>query len=78
MYELVNGSKNNPTLEILFQISKVINVNVKNFFYATNEFDDVQKEMNSIIEKEGINNKEVSYLSKILDKLFVLKLKDEQ
>lgn len=32
LYELVNNSKVNPTLDMLFQISYIINENVKNFF----------------------------------------------
>ena len=75
LYELVNNSKVNPTLDMLFQISYIINENVKNFFYAVSEFEIVQKKMNNLIEEKGVNDSKVKYLSEVLDRLLVLKLK---
>ena len=77
LYELVNNSKVNPTLDMLFQISDIINENVKNFFYAVSEFEIVQKKMNNLIEERGVNDSEVKYLSEVLDRLLVLKLKEK-
>lgn len=77
LYELVNNSKVNPTLDMLFQISDIINENVKNFFYAVSEFEILQKKMNNLIEEKGVNDSEVKYLSEVLDRLLVLKLKEK-
>lgn len=75
LYELVNNSKVNPTLDMLFQISYIIKENVKNFFYAVSEFEIIQKKMNNLIEEKGVNDSKVKYLSEVLDRLLLLKLK---
>lgn len=75
--ELINNKKNNPSLDILFQIGFAIGENPKNFFFAVSEFDELQKQLNNIVESEGVNSKKARKISTILDRLLVLKIKND-
>ncbi len=78
LYNIVENKKNNVSLDILYKISEVINEDVKNFFYAENEFTVIQKKMDDLIAEKGVNDRKVRFYSTILDRLFVLKLSKQK
>ncbi len=72
--ELENNKKYNPTLSSLYNISRVLDVNVKDLFYTRLDIEDLKKEMYRRIEKYGLESKEALEVSQLLD--LVLNIKD--
>lgn len=77
LYNIVENKKNNVSLDILYRIAEVIEDDPKNFFYAESEFTIIQKQMDDLIAKNGVNDSKVRFYSTILDRLFVLKLRKQ-
>lgn len=74
--ELINNKKSNPTLDILYKVGYVIGENPKDFFFAVSEYEYLQKQLNTIVDKEGINSSNARKVSTILDRLLILKIKN--
>lgn len=77
LYNIENNLKTNISLEILFKISKALNVNVKNLFYTTFDIEDLKQEMYKCIADTSINSKEVLEISQLIDLLVNIKMKEE-
>lgn len=75
LYNILNNRKSNISLFKLAKIGKALNMNPKDFFYSVREFEEVQKKMDNLIELNGLNDSKVKFYSKILDRLFVEKLR---
>lgn len=76
LQELENNRKFNITLDKLYKIADVLNVNIKDLFYTALDIETLRKELHKRIDKFGINSKEVLELSKIIDLLINLKMKE--
>ena len=67
--ELENGKKINPTLETLYKISTILNVNIKDLFYTTLDIEELKKKLNKRIDKFGLNSSEALEISQLIDLL---------
>lgn len=77
LYNIENNLKTNISLEILFKISKALDVNVKELFYTTFDIEDLKQEMYQCIADTSINSKEVLEISQLIDLLINIKMKEE-
>lgn len=67
--ELENNKKMNVSLKVLFDISKYLDVNIKDLFYTTLDIEVLRKEMHKCINKYGLDSKEVLEISQLIDLL---------
>lgn len=74
--KLANNEINNTDLNTLQKIAKVLNVNTKELFYCTDEYENLREKMYEIIEQIGIKDKRVNEISYILDLLHNVKMKN--
>lgn len=72
-----NNKKVNPTIKILFDIAKVLDVNIKDLFYTTFDIEDLKQKMYKSIADNGINAKETLEISQLIDLLINIKMKEE-
>lgn len=76
LHELENNKKFNVSLDKLYRISIALNVNVKDLFYTALDIEDLRKELHNRIDKYGLDSKETLEISKIIDLLVNVKLKE--
>lgn len=74
--KIINNEINNTDLNTLQKIAKVLNVNTKELFYCTDEYENLREKMYEIIEQIGIKDKRVNEISYILDLLHNVKMKN--
>lgn len=74
LIELENGNKDNPTLQVLSKIAKVLNVNIKELFYTIDDIEPLKKQLDLIVEKSGMLSDEAINLDNIIDSLLNLQL----
>ena len=67
--ELENNKKMNVSLKVLFDISKYLDVNIKDLFYTSLDIENLRKEMHNCINKYGLDSKEVLEISQLIDLL---------
>ena len=67
--ELENNKKMNVSLKVLFDISKYLDVNIKDLFYTSFDISVLRKKMHSYIDKYGLDSKEVLEVSQLIDLL---------
>ncbi len=75
--DLENNRKFNPTLDTLYKISSVLDVNIKKLFYTELDIDNLKQEMYKKIDEFGINSEEVLKISQIIDLLINIEMKNE-
>lgn len=75
--DLENSKRANPTLDVLFKISNVLEVNIKDLFYTTFDIEDLKQEMYKRIDEYGINSKEALEVSQLIDLLINIKMNEE-
>lgn len=74
--DIENNKKFNISLDKLYKISKALDINIKDLFYTNLELEKLKRDLYKKINKYGINSKEVLELSKIIDLLINLKMKE--
>lgn len=67
--ELENNKRMNVSLKVLFDISKYLDVNIKDLFYTTLDIEVLRKEMHTCINKYGLDSKEALEISQLIDLL---------
>lgn len=76
LQELENNRKFNVSLDKLYKVAGALDVNIKDLFYTSLDIETLRKELHERIDEYGINSKEVLELSKIIDLLINLKMKE--
>ena len=76
LHELENNKKFNVTLDKLYKIAKVLNVNIKDLFYTILDLEDLRKELHNRINKYGLNSRETLEVSEIIDLLVNIKFRE--
>lgn len=74
LYDLENNRRFNPTLFILEKIAEVLEVNIKDLFYSSNDIDNLKEEMYRRIDEYGIDSKEALEVSQVIDLLINIKM----
>lgn len=74
LYDLENNRRFNPTLFILQKIAEVLEVNIKDLFYSSNDIDNLKEEMYRRIDEYGIDSKEALEVSQVIDLLINIKM----
>ena len=67
----------NPTLDTLYKISSVLDVNIKKLFYTELDIDILKLEMYKKIDEFGIRSKEVLEISQVIDLLINIEMRDK-
>ena len=67
--DLENNRRSNPSIQILSDISKALDVNIKTLFYSELDVEELRKEMHRCIDKYGLDSKEVLEISQLIDLL---------
>lgn len=67
--ELENNKRMNVSLKVLFDISKYLDVNIKDLFYTTLDIEVLRKKMHNCINKYGLDSKEALEISQLIDLL---------
>lgn len=75
--DLENNKKNNPTLKTLTQIANALDVNIKDLFYEHIEIDSLKEQLYKSIELNGINAEETIEISKVIDLLVNIDLRNQ-
>ena len=76
LHELENNRKFNISLDKLYRIASVLDVNVKDLFYTSLDIENLRKELHNKISKYGLDSKEVLEISKIIDLLVNINFKE--
>ena len=76
MHELENNRKFNISLDKLYRIASVLDVNFKDLFYTSLDIENLRKELHNKISKYGLDSKEVLEISKIIDLLVNINFKE--
>lgn len=76
LHELENNRKFNISLDKLYRIASVLDVNVKDLFYTSLDIKNLRKELHNKISKYGLDSKEVLEISKIIDLLVNINFKE--
>lgn len=76
LFELENNKRLNVTLDKLYKISTVLDVNVKDLFYTSLDIEDLRKELHNRITKYGLNSDKVMEVSKLIDLLVNINFKE--
>lgn len=76
--ELESGKKINPTIETLYNISTILNVNIKDLFYTKLDIEELQEEMYHRIDEHGLNSNEVAEISQLIDLLINLDMQNKK
>lgn len=75
--DLENNRKFNPTLDTLYKISSVLDVNIKKLFYTELDIDILKLEMYKKIDEFGVNSEEVLEISQVIDLLINIEMRDK-
>lgn len=73
-----NNKKRNVNFEIILRISKALNIGIERIYITTSDIPELKEEMYRRIDKYGINSEETLKVSKIIDKLVVLKMENNR
>ena len=73
---LENNKRFNVTLDKLYNIANVFNVNVKDLFYSELDIENLREKLHNRIDKYGISSKETLEISQIIDLLVNLNFKN--
>ena len=76
LHELENNRKFNISLDKLYRIASVLDINVKDLFYTSLDIENLRKELHNKISKYGLDSKEVLGISKIIDLLVNINFKE--
>ena len=76
LHEIENNKKFNISLDKLYKISSALNVNIKDLFYTSADIENLRKELHYRINKYGLNSEQVLEISKIIDLLVNIKIKE--
>lgn len=76
LHDLENNKRFNVTLDKLYNIANVFNVNVKDLFYSELDIENLREKLHNRIDKYGINSKETLEISEIIDLLVNLNFKN--
>ena len=76
LYKLENNKNFNVSLDKLYKISTILDVNVKDLFYTSLDIENLRKELHNRISKYGLDSKEVLEISKIIDLLVNIYFKE--
>lgn len=76
LHEIENNLKYNVTLDKLYKIAAVLDVNVKDLFYTVLDIENLRKELHAKISEYGLNSEQSLEVSKIIDLLVNLKFKE--
>ena len=71
-----NNKRFNISLDKLYKIANALNVNVKSLFYTALDIEDLRNDLHSKISQYGLDSKETLEISKLIDLLVNLKLKE--
>lgn len=69
LFDLENNIRSNPSIQILSDISKALDVNIKTLFYSELDVEELRREMHKCINKYGLDSKEVLEISQLIDLL---------
>lgn len=76
LFELENNKRLNVTLDKLYKISTVLDVNVKDLFYTSLDIENLRKELHNRINEYGLNSEQVMEISKLIDLLVNVHFKE--
>lgn len=65
--EIENNRVDNVSMDVLYKISKSLNEEIKNIFFADSEIFELKKEMYKRMDKYGYKAKETLEISNIID-----------
>ena len=74
--ELENNKRTNATLNLLMRIADAIEVDIKDLFYSKIDIEDLKMELNRRIDKYGMHSRETMEISKIIDMLVTIKMRE--
>lgn len=66
--ELESNIRTNPSFEMIYKISQVLEVEITKIFVAVSNIEEARTMLHNSIDEKGINNKEVLQISCIIDK----------
>lgn len=72
--ELENNRKKNPSFETVLKISLALGEEIRKIYIATSDIENLKKKMNELIDEKGIDSEEVLRMSKLIDRLVLLKM----
>ena len=78
IYRLENNKTTNPTISTLYKIAIALNTNIKDLFYSKFDIEDLKKEMYQKSDIYGINSKEVSEISHLIDLLINIEMQEKK
>lgn len=67
--ELENNRKTNPSMQTLYKIANVLNVNIKDLFYTKFDINKLKRKMYRRIDKYGLGSQEALEVSQLIDLL---------
>ena len=76
LFELENNKRLNVTLDKLYKISTVLDVNVKDLFYTSLDIETLRKELHNRINEYGLSSDQVMEISKLIDLLVNVHFKE--
>lgn len=76
LYKLENNQDFNISLDKLYKISTVLDVNVKELFYTALDIENLRKELHNRINEYGLNSEQVMEVSKLIDLLVNINFKE--
>jgi transcriptional regulator with XRE-family HTH domain len=78
LYRLENNKTTNPTISTLYKIAGALDTNVKDLFYSKFDIENLREKMYCEIDNHGINSKEVAEISKLIDLLINIEMKEKK
>lgn len=76
LHELENNRKFSISLDKLYRIASVLDVNIKDLFYTSYDIENLRKELNNRINSYGLGSKETLEISKLIDLLVNITFKE--
>lgn len=67
--KLINNEVHDISLSILYQISKLLKIEMNKLYYSIDEYEEVRKELDKKVAIFGLNDPKVKELSNILDSM---------
>jgi hypothetical protein len=61
----------------MYKISNVLDVNIRDLFYATADINSLKKEMYARIDEYGLNSAEVMEISHVIDLLINIEIQEK-
>ena len=78
LLELENNKKFNPSLATMYKIANALEVKIDDLFYTEFNLDELKQELNTRVEKYGLEAKETMELSQIIDLLINVKMQQKK